>query len=117
MTNLIQELTDEKDAISVYGNWNVVYVLSNRRHATKYSFQSPIGGVNPAIMDEYWNELQEELPPIIVVSSGYYNDGIKEFLTNNDYEMIYAENLTDYEHGVVVYALMNKLKPFQNPWI
>ena len=117
VTGMIRGLTDEEDTISVYGNWNALYVLCDRRHATKYSFQFPIGGVNPAIMDEYWNELQEELPPIIVVSSGYYNDGIKDFLTNNDYEMRYAENLTDYEHGVVVYALMNKLKPFQNPWI
>ena len=29
---------------------------------------------------------------------------IKQFLMNNDYEMVYAENISDPEHGVLVYA-------------
>ncbi len=104
VTDLIQNITDENDAISVYGNWDAVYVLSNRRHATRYSFQFPVGSIDPAIMDEYWNELREELPPVIVIASGLYKDDIKQFLMNNDYEMVYAENISDPEHGVLVYA-------------
>ena len=115
VTDLIQELTDENDTISVYGNWNAAYLLSNRRHATRYSFQFPIGGIDPTLMDEYWCELQEELPPIIVVDRGHYSDEkVQHFLIKNDYEIIYAENVSDYERGIVVYALMNKLKPFRD---
>jgi len=55
-------------------------------------------------MDEYWNELQEELPTVIVITAGYYSDDIKQFVTNNDYEMVYAENTTDPEYGALVYA-------------
>ncbi len=104
VTDLIQDLTDEDDAISVYGNWDAVYVLSSRRHATRYSFQFPVGNIDPAIMDEYWTELQEELPTVIVITAGYYTDDIKQFVTNNDYEMVYAENTTNPEYGALVYA-------------
>ena len=104
VVDIIQELTDENDSISVYGNWNAVYVLSGRRHATRFSFQFPIGGIDSSLMDEYWNELQEELPPVIVITGGYYHDDIKMFLMNNEYEMIYAENETDPEYGALIYA-------------
>ena len=56
------------------------------------------------MMDEYWKELQEELPPVIVITGGYYHDDIKMFLMNNEYEMIYVENETDPEYGALIYA-------------
>ncbi len=104
VVDIIQELTDENDSISVYGNWNAVYIISGRRHATRFSFQFPVGNIDPAIMDEYWTQLQEELPTVIVITAGYYTDDIKQFVTNNDYEMVYAENTTDPEYGALVYA-------------
>lgn len=44
---LIGENTDADDKISVYGNWDLVYVISDRMHATHYSYQVPIGTIAP----------------------------------------------------------------------
>lgn len=64
--------TSEEETISVYGNWNVIYVLSQRVSASKYSYQVPIGQVMPSIMDEYFNELEEKMPKIIIIEGGVY---------------------------------------------
>ena len=85
----VVELTSEDDAISVYGNWDIVYVKSQRKHATKYSYQFPIGQVMPEIMDEYMKQLEEEQPPVIVVTN--YDDNIQEFLEDNEYEKVWPE--------------------------
>ena len=84
-------MTEEEDKISVYGNWNIIYVLSNRVHATRYSYQFPIGQVMPEIMDEYMKDLQEELPKILVIMSGKFDDNIHGFLDKNNYHI---ENIT-----------------------
>ena len=85
----VTELTSEDDAISVYGNWDIVYVITHRKHATKYSYQVPIGSVMPEILDEYMKQLEEELPPVIVL---YRNDSnIRDFLKENAYEKVYPD--------------------------
>ena len=88
--DIIKEKTTEKDRISVYGNSNIYYVLSKRMHATKYSFQYPIGEVLPSIMDEYFEQLNQEKAKLIIVSSKKYDMRIKEFLDNNNYKLIYG---------------------------
>ena len=87
----IDELTDEDDAISVYGNWDYIYCAANRKHATRYSYQFPIGQVMPSLMDEYWSQLEEELPKLIVVEKGREDDYINEFLDKYTYRMIWCE--------------------------
>ena len=87
--NLIEEHTDETEKISVYGNWDVIYVLSHRMHATRYSYQFPIGEVNPYIMDEYMDSLQKELPKLIVIGPDNNDDNIQMFLEKNNYTSIY----------------------------
>lgn len=66
--HVINEYTIPDDAISVYGNYDLIYVLSKRKHATRYSYQFPIGRVKQEIIDEYHAQLQEELPTVIVVT-------------------------------------------------
>ena len=88
----IENNTSKEDCISVYGNMNIIYVLSNRRHATKYSYQFPIGQIDTNIMDEYYKELQNELPPVVVVENSYYDERINEFLEFNDYKLTMCEN-------------------------
>ena len=87
--DIIKEKTTEDEKISVYGNLNIYYVLSNRMHATKYSFQYPIGEVLPSIMDEYFEQLDKEKPKLIIVGSKRYDKRIKEF-TDNNYKLIYG---------------------------
>lgn len=79
----------------MYGNWNIIYVLSNRVHATRYSYQFPIGQVMPEIMDEYMKDLQEELPKILVIMSGKFDDNIHGFLDKNNYQLLYPSNVED----------------------
>ena len=97
VSNIVIENTDIDDAISVYGNWNLLYVLSGRRHATRYSYLFPIADVMPEIMDEYMKALEEEQPRLIVIPSGRNNGKIIDFLNDNNYHLIWeqSEDLTD----------------------
>lgn len=82
---------DEDEPISVYGNWDIIYVISKRPHATTYSYQFPIGEVMPSIMDEYMSQLEEELPAAIVVAAGKYDDNISEFLGEHGYKLVWID--------------------------
>lgn len=92
ISEIIDEHTSSDDAISVYGNWGFIYVISDRKHATRYSYQFPLDQVMPEIMEEYLKELHEEQPKLIVIQSGYFDDSIISFLTDNQYNMIWSEN-------------------------
>ena len=85
-----RQSTDVDEKISVYGNYNIVYVLTQRQHASKYSYQSPIGSVNPAIMDTYFSDLERELPRMIVAieTDGQFmnqTDRMRAFLSDHEY--------------------------------
>lgn len=108
IVSIISSHTNEDDKISVYGNWDLIYVLSNRAHATKYSYQYPIGLINEAIMNEYFTQLQNEQPQIIVVEHGYYkNKTLKSYINKNNYTMIYAENPADLNESALVFEKVN----------
>lgn len=97
--NYIQLNTTDDEKISVYGNWDIIYVLSQRVSASKYSYQFPIGTVIPSIMDEYFRELEESLPKLIVVQEGRRKERIVNFLNNNGY----AEVWLGGENGPFLY--------------
>lgn len=92
ISDYIKKNTLEDESISVYGNWDVIYVLSGRIHATKYSYLFPIVAVRPSIMDEYFEELKEQLPKIIVIQPGCYDDRVSIFLKENGYSLVWPEN-------------------------
>lgn len=92
ISNYIKENTDTEDRISVYGNWDIIYVISNRLHATDYSYVTPIGGICPKIYDDYFKQLEEELPPIIVIQKGYFDNRMARFLAENSYQQVWSQN-------------------------
>lgn len=99
---IIDKYTEKDENISVYGNWNIIYVLSQRKPASIYSYQFPIGQVMPEIMDEYLKQLQEELPPIIVIQQGIYPDNnMNNFLKANEYKIIWGEEGKSAESALV----------------
>ena len=102
IADIVNTYTDESEAISVYGNWDYIYVIANRRHATRYSYQFPIGQVMPSLMEEYMEELQEELPPLIIIQEGFLDDNITNFLNINQYNLLCTEN------GAMVYKSADK---------
>ncbi|MCH5249526.1 MAG: hypothetical protein J1E98_06320 [Lachnospiraceae bacterium] len=85
---LVGENTNEDERISVYGNGDIIYLVSNRLHATRYSYQFPIGEIAPAMMDEYFEELENELPPVIVIWERQADERIESFLNENNYTEI-----------------------------
>lgn len=103
ITNMIENYTIETDLISVYGNWDVIYVLSNRMHATRYSYQFPIGQIMPEIMDEYMDGLQEELPKAIIIRPGNFDENIQAFLEKNDYKIQYSSNAEELNNSAMLY--------------
>jgi 4-amino-4-deoxy-L-arabinose transferase-like glycosyltransferase len=61
LVDIIKENTDEDDKISVIGNNDLLYLLSDQEPATKYSFYPSI------LRDDYFNELENNRPKLIVV--------------------------------------------------
>ncbi len=91
----VRSLTRDTDRISVYGNWDIIYVLSRRMHATRYSYQFPIANVLPGIWDEYFAGLKEELPKVIVVQRTHYDSNIQQFLLQNGYSRVWPANVAE----------------------
>lgn len=102
ITDVIVEHTDQDDAISVYGNLDIIYVLSQRKHATRYSYQVPGGAARPEIINEYMYELGKELPPVIVTQ--HYDSIISDFLTENKYSLIWGEHGEQEDEGLLVFC-------------
>ena len=103
--SIVRENTDYDDKISVYGNWDVIYLFSDRAHATKYSFQNPIRFCDDKILDEYIEGLRSEHPKIIVLQGdgwGDYEGEIRKFLDTEDYELIY-QAYRDAGNGPMIY--------------
>lgn len=102
---LIDEKTDASDKISVYGNWDLVYVMSDRMHATHYSYQAPIGTIDPEIKERYFDELENEKPKIIVSRKCDMDDRMEHFLDDHDYCLLWLEDVSwgNGEESAVVY--------------
>ena len=90
--DIIEKNTNESDTISVYGNWDYIYIISNRMPTSKYSYQSPIGVVNPKIMEEYLKDLNKNKPQIVVTEPEINSEKIQSFLKMNHYEKIMCQN-------------------------
>ena len=96
LINYIVNNTTEDDTISVFGNLNYIYLLSNRKSASKYSYQMPIGNMNEEITKEYFAELKENKPKLIIwAASDFSSEGflkmrekMDEFLEENNYNLV-----------------------------
>lgn len=85
----IENYSDEDDRIIVQGNWDIIYVLSNRLAASKYSYQAPICDVMPSLADEYYSELNENSPKLIVLKKDVWQyDRMLQYISDNNYERI-----------------------------
>ena len=84
----VKKNTNADDRITVYGNWDAVYVLSHRLSASEYSYQFPISQVNKSISEDYFAALDRELPKIVVVQVDYYDEKIESYIEKHHYELI-----------------------------
>ena len=88
---IVQSLTDDNDSISVVGNTNIFYLLSNRQSASKYSYQNPIALVYPKIWEKYFDDIGQRTAKVIILEKKlkhvYPFKNIMEII-NNDYRFI-----------------------------
>ena len=110
VSKVITSLTTADECISVYGNRDIYYLWSRRKHATKYSYQFPIGQVMPEIMEEYMQQLAKELPPVIVVQKGKYDQNISCFLKEHQYTKVWQEKADfDYQKSTLIFYRLKDL--------
>ena len=65
----IKDNTDDEDKITVLGNRDIIYLVSSRKSASLYSYQSPIADIDPNIKKEFWDDIRSLKAVIIVVST------------------------------------------------
>jgi len=97
--DVVERYTEEDEPIIVFGNWNIIYIKSNRIPASKYSYQDPVIEISDKIHDEFWMEMNTNKPKCVVVQAGKINTEMQEFLKENNYQLIVA--MDDYA-GVYV---------------
>ncbi len=90
--NIIETNSNESDTITVFGNRDYIYIISHRMPTSKYSYQLPIGRVNPKIMEEYFEELNKNNPQIVVTEQGLKDETLQKFIMTNHYEQIICQN-------------------------
>lgn len=91
VVDIVLDNTKEEEFISVYGNWNIIYILSERLSASKYSYQFSIGKIEPKIMDEYFEEISENNPKVIVIQENRLDERMENFLEKYGYELYWSE--------------------------
>ncbi len=101
---VVEGSTGADDSISVFGNWDIIYLESGRPHATTYSYQSPVCSVDPKMMEEYLAQLAQEEPKLIVFPRDVFSKMpavMEPFLREHGYAVIWTEG---YLGGAEVYA-------------
>lgn len=107
IADIIRARTSCIDKISVYGNWDIIYILSDRMHASKFSYQLPIFTVKPDFADIYFEILKTECPKVIVIRSGNYDSKIRNFLEKNSYQLVWQQNRDDIQNGAIIFTKLN----------
>jgi len=94
--NYIEEFSTENDEITVYGNRDSIYLLSNRRSASVYSYQYPVDSIDENIRKQYFLEIEESQPKLVIIThrKGWdiQYDEIIEFVNNNNYRELSTTN-------------------------
>ena len=107
IASFIKDHTDPEDTIIVSGTRDVVYFLSERLSASKYSYQSPIGEIVPTIYYKTMEDVAENKPVFIVLFTDEMNG--KVFVKEIN------ERLTEYAKGNG-YTKQAEIYPFIVYW-
>ena len=88
IAEVVRDNTEEDARISVCGNKNVIYLLSDRKSASKYSYQTPIATICPEIKEEYLADIRKLKAEMIIMSDDIiFYDDIMEFV-EQEYTLI-----------------------------
>ena len=101
------------DKIAVYGSWDDIYLKTDRRSASKYSYTYALAAIKPEEMHEYFDELEKEKPALVVTQGSYLKENfgnvdymLFDFLRDNNYKIIWEEkDENGIPTGTSVYSL------------
>jgi len=79
--------TSNNDLITVCGNHDIIYLLSDRKSASVYSYQTPIAIVDNKIKENYIMDIKSKKPKAIIITDYVFYDEMIDILTS-DYENI-----------------------------
>ncbi len=107
--NIIISNTNENNKITVYGNKDIYYLLSNRLPCSKYSYQFPISEIDSNILNLYFNDLEKEQPKVVVVEYNHLDSNIQEYLSRNNYKLEYYNESDNYKSDYIYLKKENKV--------
>ncbi len=90
IANDIRLNSSSTDKITVFGNMDIIYILSDRLSSSKYTYQTPIIYIDNNIENEYFKEISINKPKIIVKTAE--NELLNSFIIINNYEKISSYN-------------------------
>ena len=73
IAEIIKEHTNEDDKISVCGNYNAVYLYSDRESISQYSYQRPISEIAPQIKEGYLEDIRKLEAKMVVFEGGEFS--------------------------------------------
>lgn len=92
IANIVMQNTYQNDKITVCGNWNIIYLLSDRCSSSRYSYQT-VCSIDEDMQDEYFEELTENPPSIIVLRNDFYPmEKMTAYLEQVSYDDIGGDN-------------------------
>ena len=95
IASLINEHTNQTDLIAVCGNYDNIYNLSNRFSVSTYSYQEPIGIIDPDIMKAFLRDIETYRPTMIVIDHNYSAyDRVIEII-NDNYVLVDTVNIKE----------------------
>ncbi len=84
--DLIQGCSTEDDRIIVMGNYDIIYNLSNRFAASRFSYQMPPLTIDEERAKEFYREIEENKPKVIVIKENVFAyDWMLEYIEKNNY--------------------------------
>ena len=87
--DLVVDNTAKDDEIVVCGNADIIYNMSDRYSATRYSYQNGVCKLDPERREEFYQTVASKKPPVIIVGAKFFDKKrMKEYLTSENYHEI-----------------------------
>ena len=90
VSDFIQSNTTPEDKIQVIGNYNFLYVYNRRQSASRYSYQEPVASISDKIRQEFLQDMETQLPKVVVVKDINNSFFMSLFPTIDQYEQVFV---------------------------
>ncbi len=97
ISDYIRNTTKKSDKILAVGNMDVFYNYSRRQAATKYSYQMPVAGIDPAIEKDFRSEIVRAKPVVVILGKEDKSLDLSDFLAKYSYKEISPSGVSAYK--------------------